>query len=590
MKRYVFSFDALGLILLSTVLYASSLHGHFVYDDLETIVKNPYIRDLKYVPDYFDPRNQKMWSFHHQQQQMYRPLVLTSFALNYQISGVDPFSYHLFNLILHIMNSLLVYKTVYNMARLIPWGASTPDKPRALALLTALLFASHPIQTEAVSYVVSRTSLLSTFFILCSFNGFLRSLEKEKWQKRLLQTGSLLSLVFGLLSKEITIVLPLLVLAFSMLFFVSRQDKSVSHSSFQTSLPYFGVLVIYLLLRILLFDKAALLSKKDILLPYFFASLKAVFIYLKLLFFPLGQNVDHHLPLVTNPWEFTTLFGLAGAFALGWLLLVRIRPYSKLLFFSAAWFLIALMPNLVLPTIEPISEHTVYFPSIGLFSAVGFLFVTFYYRSGAHLKYPAKVACLGFFSVLIIQLGFLTLNRNLVWQNSMLLWQDAVRKSPQKARPHLNLGNAYMSSGRLNLAIHEFQTALSLDRTNAEAWNNLGLAWTRMGLFDKAIKAFNDSIALKHFNPDAYNSLGFALISQGRYEAAIEMLKKALTMRPNDAIICANLGFVYSRIQDHEKACQYLELSVHLDPNYETGAKLYRKLCKKEGLNSKKKL
>lgn len=585
MQRHIFLLDAFCLMILCTLLYASSLNGSFVYDDLETIVNNHYVKDLKYIPDYFDPRHTEMWSAHQAQRQLYRPILLTSFAFNYYLSRLDPFSYHLINLILHFINTLLVYKIVQDIVRLLgPFQNSKPPNLRGIALMTALLFASHPIQTEAVSYIVSRSSLLSTFFILCSFSSFLWAIEENKGCKHLYRIISLLCLMLGLLTKEIAIVVPPLVLVFSILYVRSFQGNRGWYGSIQISLPYFVVLSIYLLPRIFLFGKDNLLAKKDMFVCYFLTALKAVFIYLKLLILPVGQNVDHFLPIVKNPWEPTAavLLALGATFAFIWLLVAKVLPYSKILFFYAVWFAIALTPNLILPTLEPISEHTVYLPSIGFFAVATFLLLTLWNRYEGILNRPIKIACVGLFSVLIMQLGFLTLNRNLVWQNSLLLWKDAVRKVPQKVRPHQNLGNAYRDAGQLDSAIREFQTVLSLDPANAKAVNNLGIVCAQMGNYEKAVKAFNDSIALEPFNPDAINNLGFLFMAQGRFEAAIPILKEALRMHPDHYIAYTNLGFAYLQTNNHLRGCDCLELSVKLNPDYERGVKLYRKFCAKK--------
>lgn len=582
-RHHIFLLDAFCLMILCILLYASSLHGAFVYDDFQTIVKNPYIKDLKYIPDYFDPRHTEMWSFHQAQRQLYRPILLTSFAFNYYLSRLDSFSYHLVNLILHIINTLLVYKAVQNIVRLLgPFQNSNPPNLRGIALMTALLFASHPIQTEAVSYIVSRSSLLSTFFILCSFSSFLLAIEENKRIKHLYKIISLLCFMLGLLTKEITIVVPLLVLVFSILYVTSFQDNRGRHGFIRISSPYFIILIIYLLPRIFLFGKDNLLAKKDIFICYFTTALKAVFIYLKLLILPVWQTVDHFLSVVKSPWDPTLILALGGMLAFVWLLIAKVFPYSKTLFFYVVWFAIALMPTLILPTMEPISEHTVYLPSIGFFAAISFLLITLWNRYEGILNRPIKIVCIGLFSVLIMQLGFLTLNRNLVWQNNLLLWKDAVIKAPQKVRPHQNLGNAYLDAGQLDLAIQEFQTVLSLDPSNANALNNLGIVWAQMGNYEKAVKSFNDSIALEPFNPNYVNNLGFLFITQGCFEAAIPILEKALRINPDNYIAYANLGLAYLETNNRFRGCNCLELSVKLNPDYERGVELYRKFCAKK--------
>lgn len=571
--------DLICITGLCILLYSTTLRGDFVYDDWQTIVNNPYIKNLKYVPDYFDLRNQQTWSFHQGQHGFYRPILLASFALNYHIGKLDPFSYHLANLILHIVNSLLVYHAVLEISDLF---RDKPRDPRTIALMTALVFASHPIQTEAVSYIVSRSSLLSTFFILCSFIGFMWSIQEHKGRRHVYRIASILSFVMGLLVKEIAVVVPLLVLAVSALYRTSFEGRRGWYRAVLTGLPYFVLLAVYLPTRMIFLGKAHLLHKRDMLLEYLLTAAKGVFVYLKLMVFPAGQSVDHFLPIARNPWEPSALLACAVLLGFVWLAVTKIRTYSNTLCLWSLWLIIAFLPNLVLPTMEPVSEHSAYFPSVGFFAGITFVVVALLHRYAVMTAGPFRIACTGLFLVVIMQLGFLTLGRNLVWLNSVSLWEDAVKKAPQKVRPHQNLGTAYLGAGRLDLAISEFQTVLSLAPGHAEALSNLGIVYARTGDYEKSIEAFNNSIAAMTHNPDGVNNLGFVLMIQGRVEAAIAMFERALRMRPDDAIIYTNLGRAYYQTGDRRRACDCFESAARLDPDYTLGVEFYRKLCPAE--------
>ena len=579
-RLYYFLLPLLCILIFTSAIYSSSLKGAFVYDDLETIVKNPYIKDVKLIPSFFNPHNKETWSVHPRQQQCYRPLLLTSFAFNYSISRLNPLSYHLFNLVLHLINVLLVYNAVQMISYLLdPPTDRKFYKLRGLGFIAALLFACHPIQTEAVSYIVSRSSLLSSFFILCSFIFFLCDIKAEKNTKYLFRSFSLFCFLLGLLTKEIVIVLPLLVFIFYTLVPRTSKIKDLLYGSLKMSLPYLIIVGIYLFIRIYLIGKNILFNIKDIFIPYFFTALKGLFIYLKILFFPVGQTVDHFLPIVESILEPHAILAFLVVVVSIFLLFTKILSYSKALFFYGIWFGIGFLPNVVLPTLEPISEHTVYFPSVGFFGGIGFLIAVLWYRYKDAIIKPIKITLMGLFCLIIIQLGLLTLNRNTVWQNSLTLWNDAVRKAPQKVRPHQNLGNTFCSLGRFDLAMREFEKVISLDPRNAEAFNNMGIVLGKMGNIKKAEKAFNDSITLKPRNPDAHNNLGLLHMLQGRHETAISNFREALSLMPNSAVIHVNLGRAYIHIDKISMGCYHFKIAKGLDPDYRPGIELFSKLC-----------
>ena len=580
-RHHLFLLDALCILILCTAIYMPSLRGDFVYDDFGTIVKNPYIKNLKYIPDYFSPHNKQTWSYYREQHNLYRPILLLSFAFNYHTSRLDTFSYHITNLIIHIINTLLVYIIIRNTAHLLGrFSVESLQNNRIVALIAALLFGIHPIQTETVSYVISRSSLLSTFFIICSLIFFIQSIKDDKNRKFLSRIISLICFVLGLMTKEIALVTPFLLLTFSALYFQTLRGKNAIYSLTKINSPFFIILIIYLLARISLFGKGKVSSMIDIFIPHLFTALKAFFIFIRLLIFPAGQTVDHDLSMITSMWEPAALLSLLCFFVLIWFLVFKILPCSRVLFFWAMWFIIAFMPSLVIPHEETISEHTAYFPSVGFFAVISISIMPL--LDHYILKKKAfKLLSFGLLFLLLLQLCILTLNRNLVWRNNLTLWSDAVKKTPNKARPHHNLGIAYFNAGRPELAIKEFQTVLTLDPGSNGALNNLGIIWAKLGQYEKAIKAFKDSIASKSFNTDAFNNLGTIYNSQGRFEEAISYLKESLSMEPNNALAYANLGYALIKLNSLDEGCYYLKLAIKLDPDYQQGVVYFKKYCAK---------
>jgi len=568
------------IFTLTAGLYLPSLKGEFVYDDHETIVKNPYIKNLNTIPAYFDPRNTKMWSFHDKQRQFYRPIPLTTFAINYRMGRLNPFSYRVLNVLMHILTAFGVYFAVYYSARLFDTSTHSDKKETRLAFLSSLFFAIHPMQTESVTYVVSRSVIICALFLLCALVTFLRTYEGAKKNKRLFYIVSLVCFVLALCSKEIAIVFPLFIFVCAWLNDPYVKTHRAWSRVFTVCLPYVIILVIYLVSRSIFLGKNTISSLIGThLIRYFATSIKTVFIYLKLLIIPTGQNVDHFLPIVQSISEPRSILAFAFFAIIVWCLFTKILPYSRFLFFWGLWYFISFLPNLLLPTSEAISEHTVYFPSIGFFVAVVYISMKIGARYGSNFGRVKRIIGMGIVLVVATQLMFLTLHRNLVWQSAISLWKDAVKKSPHKDRPHVNLGLAYLNDRRYDDSLLEFEKALSVNPNNIEAMNNMGIVYSYIGKYQKAEEAFTESIALERKNPNAYNNLGFLFLVKGHYESSIPILKKALIINPDDSVVLSNLGLAHVKSGYNEKGCGYLNRAVDINPDDKRARILHNTLC-----------
>ena len=568
------------IFILTAGLYLPSLNGEFVYDDHETIVKNPYIKNLNYIPAYFHPSNAKMWSFHDRQRQFYRPIPLATFAINYRMGHLDPFSYRVLNVFMHILTAFGVYFVVCFTARL--FGTAMPGDgiDTRLAFLSALFFAIHPMQTESVTYVVSRSVIICTLLLLGALLTFLRTYEVSRKSKRLFYIISLACFALSLCAKEIAIVFPFFIFVCAWLNDPYVKTDRGWQWVFTICFPYVIILAIYILLRSIFFEKNMISSLiGSHFIRYFATSVKTVFIYLKLLFIPVGQNVDHFLPFVQSIGEPRSILAFAFFAIIVWFQFSKILPYSRFLFFWGIWYFISLLPNLLLPTSEAISEHTIYFPSIGFFVTFVHISMKIAGRYEQNSHSAKRIIGIGVVLVIATQLMFLTLHRNRVWQTAILLWQDAVKKSPHKDRPHVNLGLAYLDYHRYDDALSEFNRALSINPNNFKAMNNSGIVYSHMGKYQKAEKAFMDAIALEKDNSDAYNNLGFLYLAKGRHEFSIPILNKALKLKPDSSVVLANLGIAYEKLGNNKTACHYLHKAVSINPDDKRARVLHNTRC-----------
>lgn len=584
MRGRTMAVDFFLLALVSTIIYLPGVYGEFVYDDHETIVRNPYIREISNIPDFFDPRRVETWSAHEAQRQMYRPILLTSFAANYHFSKLNPSAYHFTNIGIHILNGCLVYVLVMLVSELSgSFQASFPGSHRGMALMAAAIFSAHPIQSEAVAYIVSRSSVLSSMFIFSSLTALAFRLKKEDSSSGWTAI-SLFCFVLALLTKEIAIVTPLL--AASLIWLACRGGSILPLC--RRILPlYLGILALYLGMRILFLGKAAVAGKLDQLLIYMGTSIKGIYIYLNLMVVPVGFTVDHSLDWVKHPLE-PSLWAAVGGLLLIALCLRRLAAGAPGFVFLCSWFFIALLPNIVLPTGEAISEHSAYLPSAGVFGAFATAFYYGYRLLARKNSRQAFLLCFGLFSTIVLLLGAITTNRNEVWRNNRTLWREASIQAPFKIRPHLNLGLALLDAGQTMAAMEEFQLALKIDPANAKAYNNLGIAQARLGRSDSALEAFRKAAELNPEDPGFANNVGYQLAISGRYRSAIPWLERSMHMKP-DAMTATNLGWSLCAAGDAEKGCQWLDFAIQKDPGAVPALSLHRRFCpagsKPEGID-----
>jgi hypothetical protein len=429
----------LVLLLAATcAAYLNALGAAFQFDDFNVIVDNPRVHTWQ---AWLDDLGQGI-----------RPLLKLSYTLNW-VSGWGVAWFHLANLAIHLCNVLLVFALTRRFVRLQP---RLPQQQAAIPLFVALLFALHPIHTEAVTYVSGRSIALMTLFYLAGLLAYASG--REGGSKVLVFFLVPLCFVAALGVKETAVTFPLALLAWSV---ASGEPFKAAH---KRQWPAWAVLLLAALF--FLWDgsylsqmerSAALNSLQGNL-----AMQSEAFAYLmKQWAFPLWLNIDPDLKAAQGvAGHVPQLLLLAAAFVL-MLLTTRRRPWIG---FGLAWALIQLVPlYLFLPRLDVANERQMYLVSWPLALAVTA-------ELAVWLK-PRMFALAG--AALAILLASLTIARNQVYQSEISLWEDTVAKSPGKARAHNNLGYAYMQAGRKNEAEREFRAALGIDPEYYKARNNL---------------------------------------------------------------------------------------------------------------------
>jgi|Deesub1362A_J573_1020465.scaffolds.fasta_scaffold00077_21 tetratricopeptide (TPR) repeat protein len=556
------------IVVLGLLVYSNTFNSPFQWDESSFIEKNPAVKDLTY---FFEPSKAKGSEYYGALKSRY--IGYLTFALNYKIHGLDVTGYHIFNITVHILNALLVYFLVMLTFKS-PFlrNSLLRGHSRYIALFSAVLFISHPVQTEAVTYIFQRLASLMTFFYLLSLTAYIKA-RLSKGKPYLLYVLSFVSAVLAMKTKENAFTLPVVITLYEFLFFRSKTD-SLKVRIFRL-VPWLLTMLI-VPLTILNVDRPVWegiggvgykgISRWD----YLFTQFRVIVTYIRLLFLPVNQNIDYDYPVYHsffNPEVFLSFMFLLCIFATGVYLLYRSRktPDLRVIAFGIFWFFITLsVESSIIPIPMIIAEYRIYLPSIGVFLAT--LSGMFLFTQRLSNK-RMQVAVISLFLLLLVALSITAYLRNSVWESRISLWEDTVKKSPMKARVHDNLGASYWEKGLTTKAIEHLETAVRLDPGNARAHYNLGVYYGAVGNVRKEIEHYQLALNIK---PDAeiYTNLGTAYTAVHQYEDAIHAFKKALRLKPRDPITYNNLGNVYYFLRNFQKAQENYERAKSIDPYY----------------------
>lgn len=440
------------IVAVVSVVFLNSTRNGFHYDDIHSLTTNPDVRitwsdksSLKkfyeyfYRPDYFSERPNVA---------MPRPVLMVTFGLNHLFTGYNPWSWMLVNILLHLFNSIIIYMMLCHLS----------GRAR-VALLTALLFAVHPINTETVNYINCRSESLGVFFMLLTVYFFCRSLREDR---QVLRIMSFVMFAIGLLTKEMVIVIPALVLAVDYLFIHRDAPEKIPFSRRALSwyLPLVIISVAYMFYRQVVLDT---LVVDRVVRPFadnLVMQARVLMTYIRLLFYPLHLNVSYEIvdfgvkdlfgsskPL----WErasYWASFGVLGGLAA---LAVFFRRRLPLISLAIAGFFITLSVTSLIPLNAVMNEHRLYLPSliVCLLLAFGLARVADLLRErreAAAPGWPLSVQVLSVAALLLF--SSLTVARNFTWHTDLTVWRDAIRKSPEKAQVVCDLGNVYYRTGQ----------------------------------------------------------------------------------------------------------------------------------------------
>lgn len=543
-KRHILSVFVLSAVSLA--IYANALWNGFVYDDRYSIVYNDFIKDIRNISGLFD-----RGYFQLSEESSYRPVVTLTHFIEYQLYGLNPWGYHLTNIIIHTINGILLYLFILQLYKKMDVENKRQD---VLPLFVSLLFISHPIMTEAVNAVSFREDLLVFGFYSATLVLYFYSKESLSNNKTspavALYSLSCLAYAAALLSKEMAVTLPLIVLCYETVY----HKKNTSSIFFNVqNLGYIVITMAYLYLRFYLFHnpmERKLVSYETV--GSLFTTPATIFNYLKLTLFPISLSASYVSTPVRPLFSFLHYF-IGAAFLVALIVLSWRR--GKGIIFGTIFFIVTLMPVYHLVP----AERFLYLPVGGLCIVIGLLINRlFIYRKEAQLL---------MYSIVVIY-STAVISRNMVWKDDYSLWTDAIRKVPSNGRPYNDIGNVYLERGQYDEAIKLYQTAIKLKPDFLEAQNNLGMAYAKLGKFNDAVVELRNALKLDPTNLTVHSTLADAYAKQWKNREAIEEYRIIIKIRPNDPQYHYILGSLYDREGELGKAVDELRIAARLNPRF----------------------
>jgi tetratricopeptide (TPR) repeat protein len=547
------------IFILGTIIYSNSFNCAFHLDDKTSILDNIAIQDLSDL--------NAIWNYSHG-----RFIAYLTFAVNYHFGELNVEGYHLFNLVVHLFNASLIYwltMMIFSSPALKTYTIIKDKK--IIAFITALLFVSHPLATQSVTYIVQRLASLVTLFYLLSVASYIKSrlTQKGVLAKYGMLALALISAGLAMHTKQNAFTLPFTIILVEICFFQTKQF-SIEVKNYPIILiiaAFVGITFIALLNYSFssIFSPLAPVPENNFTaispLNYLYTQFSVIIKYIQLLILPINQNLDYDYRLSTGFFEARTI--LSFLFLLS-LIIIAIFQYKKnrLFTFGIFWFLITLsVESSIIPIHDLIFEHRTYLPSFGFFIILTSLLYVFLWKKS---KYVA-------IAILLIIIGsnsFLTYERNKVWKSEISLLNDVISKSPNKARGYNNRGFHFQLENKYDSAIQDFNRAIELKPNYALAYYNRGVVFRMQNNFDKAIQDYTKAIELNPGYFDAYSNRANLLQRQNKFDRAMHDYNRAIELEPKYAITYFNRGIVFRNENKFNKAIQDYNKAIVLNPDF----------------------
>ncbi len=540
------------LALTTWLAYSNCLHAPFNFDDIITIEANEAIRSLGPLSSVFDRSN--------------RPVLMLTLAVNYAIGGLDVLGYHIVNIVIHTLAGLTLFAFLRQTLLLRGIHSRFQQSADLIAFSVSLLWLVHPLQTQAVTYIVQRgESLMGLFFLLflyCTLRGAL-SPKPAKWY-----LSAVLCCWLGMGTKEVMIVAPLVMLAYDRIF-LSDSWKAVFR---QRWLFYLLCVIAQAITLILVSKNLAELSDvsagfniKGLTAWEYLRSQPAVILhYLRLALWPHRLCLDYLWPVASNPLEIYGLGLLILSLLVSSLLMLRSRP--RIAFAGIAFFVVLAPTSSVMPILDLAVEHRMYLPLIPMIVLIAlglFVLISRLLKSESQ-QHSAMLAI-----VLIVAAGLIarTHRRNEDYASRVSMWSDVLSQAPHNLRGHFWLGRSLVEQKRFDEALVALNLAIELNPGYAPANNSLGMLKAAQGRTAEAIFHYQQAIRFSPSYVLAYKNYGNLLARQNDYGQALEQYAKAIEIEPANVATYRVVGHTQLKLGRYREAADAFQSAVTLQPD-----------------------
>lgn len=567
------------VLFLASACYFNTLGNSFAWDDREFLTSWPQIKSSENgLPAYLSLPYLLMGDLPESHKGVFRPVRSIFYLTSYNLYGENALGYHIQALIIHVLIVLVIYLLVEVMTK------------KIIAFITAAFFATHPVHTEAISFITASFDTIGILFFFLAFYHYLKS-QQVRTKKNIYLFSSLLYSCIAFFTYEMTLILPALIVLYD---FCTNNYSFHKLTQKRNIYQYFLlILTSYGLVRFLIFgigDRGVLGENFIIVTNQARVGMAEIlFKYIYLLFWPTNMSISQTSPGILLDKFLWTLFYLDRSenliklsshiviiFPIIYItlsILISFFAFKKypLIFFSIVWFFLSLLPaSNIFPQGAILAIRFLYIPSFGfaLFFALIFHSVISFHnkRSSSFYSYSKYITILLMISVLFLY-SYFTVRRNLDWRDEKVFWESTIRDSPWDVRSYRALAKVYFRESNYNEAENYFQKALTINPSSSQTNSDIGVLYATKQDFNTAISYQKKAVKFDPNNYQAYIYLGDNYLHLSKYNEAEEQFKNSLIIMPNNPLSLKRLGDIYFKQHNYQEALKYYQLINDMNPS-----------------------
>lgn len=574
-KKKIMIVTFVMMLFAVIVAYSNTFNASWHFDDYKTIVNNPILKIDNLNPGtlyrtFFTAPGQGRYSG----TKLYRPISCLSFAINWYLGQDNVTGYHIVNLMVHLLAALFLYLGSVRILESPNLHDKFEKSKYSIALLSTAMWVLHPIQTQAVTYIVQRMASLSAMFGLLSLWLYMTARVKKNLSQCLFYfLGSTIACILAIGSKQNCVLIPVEMVLIELLFYQDLSSKKLKRLLLWSPM----ICLLFVVVGMYYLDLRDVLSGYDkrsfTLIQRLMTESRVMLLYISQIFWPIpGRfSIEHDVLVSTSlfsPW--TTLPSIITILAIVSIGFMQIRKRPIVALAILFFFLNHIVESTIIP-LELVFEHRNYLPTAFIFLPIAQGCVYIIGRCGVISRGLSGISS----AVLIVILLILTSStflRNDIWANEKRLWGNAIEHAPGAARPYQNLAYFYYEPiGRYDIALTLYQKALTLrmqtpNRERTQILTNIGVIYDKAGEYETAYNYYMKALDIspKELKP-RYNA-AMALIGMNRFEDASDMVDDLISRKPEDADSNNLKGSILLKMAQPKTSIPYLEKSLKSNP------------------------